>query len=377
MKRIITPWAWLWVLSLSLTSVLAQQPSPRLIPYQARLTDQQGRPYTNGQFTLTFNLYPQAVGGTPFWTERHLKVGVINGMVNVFLGSIESLERTDFSTTRHLGITIDADDNPVTADPEMVPRQMIIPAFWAKQADNSTLLAGKDWSAILVSGNDPAIGHIRGDRLQEAGISTDRIAPGAVTTDRLAPGAVRTASIGDGEVTLAKLAPGLRIDTVIPPGVIQAYGGTDIPGGWLLCDGRKLSSAQYPLLYRAISTNWGRGDQGVPGATNDFNLPGLQGYFLRGVSGSMARDPDRDTRTANHPGGNTGNRVGSVQEAQLESHTHTVHGALAAGSGGVDRIISEDGLSRPSGGRFSWLTSAEGGSETRPMNAYVHYIIKY
>ena len=98
-------------------NAFAQQASPQLIPFQGRLTDQQGRAYTNGQYTLIFNLYSQAVGGTPTWTERHQAVGVINGMINVFLGSITSISNQDFATTKYLGITIDADNNPNSSDP--------------------------------------------------------------------------------------------------------------------------------------------------------------------------------------------------------------------------------------------------------------------
>src|SRR5262245_47145362 len=103
----------------------AQQASPQLIPFQGRLTDQQGTVYTNGQYTIVFNIYNEAVGGTPVWgPERHQQVGVINGMINVFLGSITPLSGQDFSTTKYLGVTIDADNNQNTADPEMIPRQM-------------------------------------------------------------------------------------------------------------------------------------------------------------------------------------------------------------------------------------------------------------
>ena len=130
-------------------SSVGQSAAPQVIPFQGRLTNQAGVAYTGGQYSIVFNLYTQAVGGSTLWTERHEKVGVVNGMVNVFLGSITTLTTLDFSTVKYLGITVDADNNPATPDPEMVPRQMIIPAFWAKQADNSAKLVGADWSAIL------------------------------------------------------------------------------------------------------------------------------------------------------------------------------------------------------------------------------------
>ncbi len=126
-------------------SSFAQSASPQLIPFQGRLTNQQGVVYTSGQYSITFNIYSQAVGGSTLWTERHEKVGVTNGMVNVFLGSITTLSNVDFGTVKYLGITIDADNNPATADPEMVPRQMIIPSFYAK---NSETLNRRDWTYL-------------------------------------------------------------------------------------------------------------------------------------------------------------------------------------------------------------------------------------
>src|SRR5882724_535594 len=80
----------------SLLTALAG-PAPMLIPFQGRLTDQQGRPYTNGQYSITFTIYDQAVGGASLWSERHEKVGVINGTVNVFLGSITAFTNFTFS----------------------------------------------------------------------------------------------------------------------------------------------------------------------------------------------------------------------------------------------------------------------------------------
>lgn len=163
------------------TSSFSQTPSQQLIPFQGRLTNQQGEPYNSGQFSITFNLYSPAVGGPTLWTERHEKVGVTNGMVNVFLGSIIALNTVDFSTVKYLGITVDADNNPATADPEMVPRQMIIPAFWAKQAENANKLAGNDWSSIIVDGsnaasNNPTTGFLKGSKLSAGSITSSQLA---------------------------------------------------------------------------------------------------------------------------------------------------------------------------------------------------------
>jgi len=169
----------------------ADDSSPFLIPFQGRLTDIAGKVYTNGQYTITFNLYNYAVAGSTLWSETHQNVGVINGMVNVFLGSINPLTNITFSTTRYLGITIDADKNPNSGDPEMVPRQMIIPAFWAKHADNSTKLAGYDWTDILADGSqNPAIGYIAGTKLKQGSVNGDRLSQGSVNGDRITAGTI-------------------------------------------------------------------------------------------------------------------------------------------------------------------------------------------
>ncbi len=60
--------------------------------------------------------------------------------------------------------------------------------------------------------------------------------------------------------------------------------------------------------------------------TGAVKLPDLRGLFLRGVSGSRNdawRDPDADGRK-DDAGNQVGNRVGSLQEDSLKSHTHPV-----------------------------------------------------
>ena len=197
-------------------SALAQSASPQVIPFQGRLTNQAGTPYNNGQYSIIYNLYGQAVGGGTLWTERHEKVGVVNGMVNVFLGSINALTTVDFSTVKYLGITVDVDNNPATADPEMVPRQMIIPAFWAKQADNSSnsaKMAGKDWTTIIQDGlgnpsNDPSTGFVKGAKIGAASITSTQLAANAVTSTQLAANSVTSVQIKDGEVQTSDIANG-------------------------------------------------------------------------------------------------------------------------------------------------------------------------
>lgn len=368
--------------------------SPLVIPFQGQVTNQQNQLVASGQYSIIFNLYDVAVGGQPLWTERHSKVGVSNGMVNVFLGSITSMSAVDFSQTRYLGITIDVDDKPTTADPEMVPRQMIIPAFHAKNAEK---LAGNNWSAILVAGataNDPVNGKIRGDKIADASVSTQVLSDNVVTTAKvnalaitnakLADTSVTTAKLADASVTTDKLVDGsitsakLSTDVVTPPGTVVAYVGDTAPTGWLMCNGAELPRASYPLLAAliapaAVAPRFGNAANPV----DNFKLPDFRGYFLRGVDGAAGRDPDKAARTAMAQGGAAGNAVGSVQADEFKSHQHVLTGINWMQSGVAGSGVFNDGQSQVKNQVSNPPVSAAGGSESRPKNAYVNYIIKY
>jgi microcystin-dependent protein len=273
--------------------------SPTYIPFQGLVTNQTGQLVPDGTYSIIFNLYDTAVGGQPIWSERHTKVGVINGQLNVFLGSIPGnstpLTSVDFTTVKYLGITVDTDNVATNADPEMVPRQILVPSFHAKKAEvatNATKLNGFDWSSILVGGNNnPTTALIRGNRIESSGITALEIQDGTIAAADLGSGAVTTVKIGDGQVTSAKIAD----DTItladiataaaaqlMPPGGVIAYGGATAPAGWLLCDGSVVSRNTYPALFIALggtSSPYGLGD----GSTT-FNLPDYRGMFLRGVA---------------------------------------------------------------------------------------------
>ncbi|MEN0045500.1 MAG: tail fiber protein [Bacteroidota bacterium] len=162
---------------------------------------------------------------------------------------------------------------------------------------------------------------------------------------------------------------------VMPVGTVLSYAGASVPDGWLLCDGSEVNRDLYPDLFTAIGTAWGTGD----GVTT-FHLPDLRGQFLRGVSGSTSEDPNRNNRNAKYSGGNTGNNVGSYQEDIFKSHNHVSN---RFDSGNQVNNIGTGSQALGWSGSYQWtnsltvLTGETGGSETRPKNAYVNYIIKY
>ena len=178
------------------------------------------------------------------------------------------------------------------------------------------------------------------------------------------------------------------------PGLVVAYAGATPPAGWLLCDGRQVSRTTYAALYAAIGSAHGSGD-----GTSTFNLPDYRGRFLRGVDGGVARDPNRSTRTAANPGGNTGDAVGSVQGDSTKrpntpftfgSHTHGYWDIYRMEIGGSVDIGDHGGISGGDNDNNGWQVqrtsdastpaisiTGGGDSETRPQNADVNWIIKY
>lgn len=104
----------------------------------------------------------------------------------------------------------------------------------------------------------------------------------------------------------------------VPIGTIMAYGGlvdSNAKGqlerqGWLVCDGENYLENDYPELENTIGVMYGTSRPGM------FHVPDLRGRFVRGVDHGTQRDPDASSRGASAPGGNTGDKVGSVQEAQ-------------------------------------------------------------
>jgi microcystin-dependent protein len=200
----------------------------------------------------------------------------------------------------------------------------------------------------------------------------------------------------------------------IPAGAMFAFGGdnTNIPTGFLLCNGALLNRNDYSDLFDAIGTHWGTAS-GV-----DFRIPTTQGLFVRGVAYGSGNDPDRASRTTIQTGGSTGDQVGTYQSDRYQSHNHSggthTHsgashrhegghrgtgantGALIHGQSGakgnflsafaVDSVASSGGgqtyvpyTNYASGttGSGSGSSGSSGSNQTAPNNVNVNYIIKY
>lgn len=173
----------------------------------------------------------------------------------------------------------------------------------------------------------------------------------------------------------------------VPIGTILAIPSTGVPSGYLICDGsQNLSRTTYADLFAVIGTAHGF----TSGTT--FRIPDYRGRFLRGVDGSAGEDPDKTSRTAMGTGGNTGNLIGSVQGDQFKVHKHRMS------PGTADTSANAPGGSRrypdiSNGIQPNWATYTgspvsndatngsnspdnDGGTESRPKNAYVNFMIR-
>jgi microcystin-dependent protein len=158
---------------------------------------------------------------------------------------------------------------------------------------------------------------------------------------------------------LASVPYAFRAD--VPAGTVVAFVGTDVPDGWLPCDGSPVSRSLYPALFSAISTAWGSGD----GSTT-FNLPDLRG---RGPIGA-GQGAGLTNRTLAQIGGEEAH---TLTVDQMPAHRHSVTSVVWEGPGGW------------SGG--GWAsdplavdTTSVGGSQphnTMQPFAVVNFIIKY
>lgn len=111
-------------------------------------------------------------------------------------------------------------------------------------------------------------------------------------------------------------------------GMIVAGLTSNVPGGWLLCDGSTYPNEEYPALAALLGQTFGPGTGGP-----SFQLPDLRSQFVRGLdftSGGQpptGRDPDVASRTPMVPGTTaSGPSIGSLQGAQIGEHSHTVSG---------------------------------------------------
>jgi hypothetical protein len=149
---------------------------------------------------------------------------------------------------------------------------------------------------------------------------------------------------------MANAAQAAAEANVWQPGDVKYRVTWSVPAGWVECNGQELSRSIDAALFAVIGTAYGAGN----GSTT-FNVPDFRGEFLRVWDAGRGADPGRG--------------LGTWQDSENRSHTHTFGPSPKIGTGG--------GYSGVNGvnGNVS-VTDPSGGTESRPRNISVLALIK-
>ena len=321
---------------LSSQSLYAQH---KTLSYQGVLLDANGKPVEDDSYSAVFELFDVETNGSDLWDTTGVSISTVNGAFSV---SLQVSDEIDFTKTLWLGIQV--------AGSSFGERVRIDPEPTALSVESSLI--------TMVSNRGSAV----------------------------------------------------------PIGTVVAFAGAieSIPDGWLVCDGSPFSTDDYPELANVLKNYWSN--------TGDA-LPDLRGMFLRGVSGDSGVDPDVEIRTSKTNGeknmvgttqedatainGVTVNRseIGTKATSSNGSHDHftainenndaqseavsTTRSMYRASNTGEQRYVLQGSSASPNVSPTSNtgshnhninvdhnhnLSSTDG--ETRPINAYVYYIIK-
>ena len=131
----------------------------------------------------------------------------------------------------------------------------------------------------------------------------------------------------------------------MPVGAVVSFAGITLPDGYFECNGASFNPSTYPKLYTSLGKN---------------TVPDLRGQFVRGWDHDKGLDPGRVE--------------GSYQEDEFKKHSFTyttaIVGARVGGTWGNNWHVN-DTLA------VTKQTNSLGGSETRPKNVALMYIIKH
>lgn len=173
----------------------------------------------------------------------------------------------------------------------------------------------------------------------------------------------------------------------VEPGMIAPFAGyfDKIPPGWIPCDGRALKSSDYPGLFEIIGTIYGNGSSGVgSGGGTNFNLPDLNGQFLRGLhEGRFGINRELGSKEGFATGGPRNPIVATTNSAGTHSHSfgsYIADGYDINSIGGTSGAATFHALvqaSASAGAHTHPIIVTGGDIETRPRNRAMIYCIKY
>jgi len=169
-----------------------------------------------------------------------------------------------------------------------------------------------------------------------------------------------------------------------PAGTLITFAGSTCPKGYVSANGASFVRTEFGRLFAVVGTAHGAADG------THFNVPQLQGKFIRGFDNSAGIDPDAGTRTTCNTGGATGDNVGSCQVDAIRNITGSarmngtyglvLNGTMTSGAFEAGTVRANGPAA--SGTNFSDLNFDASnivptGNDNRPINVTMLYCIKY
>jgi microcystin-dependent protein len=200
-----------------------------------------------------------------------------------------------------------------------------------------------------------------------------------VASNRITSVATPTASADATTKAYVDAAIAAALDAVVPVGSIKMWPTLTPPAGWIVCNGASLArTGTYADLFAVIG-----GTFGAP-SSSTFSAPDFRGVFPRGLD---------DMGPGGARGLDSGRVLGTYQEDMIQVHKHIAPYAEASGgrygntgaqgvegSNSTDQDnflhFTNDGTDEPG---HPTITNPAGviGTETRPKNLAIVFIIKY
>ena len=297
--------------------------APASFAYQGVILEENGTVPVSKNRIIEFRIYDGPTSETILWGRAYNVLLDDNGLFNVPLSDatgssipdvpekgLESVLSTHVSTTLYVGLTVDGSSG------EISPRQAILSVPYAMHAID----AEKASTGFQVTGKTTV------ESLEATGTSS------------LADVQVQSLS-STSNITVSASGAFVGYGTIPVGGIIMWSGSaTDIPDGWLLCDG-------------------------------DNNTPDLRGRFVVGYD---PEDPDYST-----PGLGKGEKEHTLTTDEMPSHSHTVNTGTAEFD--LPLLTLEPKTMLMSGSSSGHTSTATGGGkphENRPPFYVICFIIR-
>ena len=163
----------------------------------------------------------------------------------------------------------------------------------------------------------------------------------------------------------------------VPSGAVFCLAVATVPSGYLECNGASVSRTTYAALFAVIGTAYGS----VSGST--FNVPDLRGEFVRGFDNGRGIDSGRSVATAqsdqnkqhNHPATSAVTDPG--HKHTFDSHNNDDgDGNTLNDRSHLPNTRTMESSTNTTGITVGTTIANDGGSEARPRNIAMMYVIK-